>query len=178
MEPHTRNRIKLQDKKRYANGSARALSAQKSNGRVSQAHARVGRKPHMSQRTIPPRNFPSGRTETTQTRLTHQWDQSTPKPSTLDGLPEDVQTVLYSVTGDSSVSVCHLMNDDGQPLCGCRGSFSQLAVEEARSQIDRLCENCRIQYDGAQRTRPCPNCHTPVRMSAWPQHVRGCDGDE
>lgn len=76
----------------------------------------------------------------------------------------------------NSQTVRHLADGDRTPLCGCSGTFDRVTPNRARTVTDYLCQNCETQQTGTQHTRPCPRCGTAVGVSAWPRHVRTCDG--
>ena len=126
----------------------------------------------MSQRTIPPRNFPQNQQESTQSNL-QQWTTSSTAPIGLD-LPDGTRTVLVPTKGPSNDRVCHLIDRDHSPLCGSEGTFQRITSLEADSEVDRLCDNCQTQQTGKPRTRPCPMCRQRIPVNRWPQHVRRC----
>ncbi|WP_336364917.1 hypothetical protein [Halalkalicoccus salilacus] len=76
-------------------------------------------------------------------------------------------------------TVYHLDNDEGQPLCNCRGEteYTVVSLAEAETCPARRCQNCQIIHQGGQEARPCPHCSNEIKLSAWPQHVRACTGD-
>ena len=115
-------------------------------------------------------------TDTTQTQLIPRWtDPTTSDVRNINSLP-DTQTVLIPADTPSSDLICHLYTGSKEePLCNTSGTYRCITVADARAQDARLCLNCQIHRDGTQRTRPCPTCDTAIAVSAWPQHVRGCD---
>ena len=91
-------------------------------------------------------------------------------------LPEGTQTVLVSVDPPPTDRVCHLVGEDARStLCLSTGTFRPISSSEARSHVDRVCENCRTQYKGGQRRRPCPLCEESIAANQWPIHIRNCD---
>jgi hypothetical protein len=130
----------------------------------------------MTQSTPPQRSSSQIGKKTTQIQLTTQWtDPPTSCVRNFNGLT-DTQTVLIPADTPSSDLICHLLTGSTEePLCNTGGTYRCVTVADARAQGARLCWNCQIQRDGTQRTRPCPTCGTAIAVSAWPQHVRGCD---
>ncbi len=97
-------------------------------------------------------------------------------PDSLD-LPAGTDNVIVPVTLPPADPVCHLIGEDESPLCASEGAFRQISASEAQSLVDRVCQNCRTQHRGAQRTRLCPMCHEAIPANQLPQHIQKCNRD-